>query len=82
MVAKSLRNKWLCAVTWGVLLALEASCAQLTQSTVVVTVNRYEVWEETFSIDSSGYSNPWEDVDVSVTFSAPSGRRVTVGGFY
>lgn len=83
MPEKSVWNKLLCAVAWGIMLAWGASCAQLTPSTVVVvTVKRYEVFEETFTIDSSGYSNPWEDVEVSVTFTAPSSRRVTIGGFY
>lgn len=55
---------------------------QEASSTQLSTVKRYDVFEETFTIDSSGYANPWEDVGVNVTFTAPSGRRITVGGFY
>lgn len=54
----------------------EASRSQLS------TVKRYEVFEKTFTIDSSSYANLWEDVEVNVTFTAPSSRRITVGGFY
>jgi hypothetical protein len=45
-------------------------------------VGRYDVFEETFTLDSSMYDNPWEDVQVTVTFTTPSGDEVEVGGFY
>ena len=53
-----------------------------TVSTQLPTIKRYGVFEETFPIDSSRYSNPWEDVDLTVTFITPSGRSVAIGGFY
>lgn len=45
-------------------------------------VGRNEVWEATFNLPSSGYSNPWEDVDLALTLTSPSGARVLLGGFY
>lgn len=45
-------------------------------------VGRYEIFEETFHLASAGYPNPWEDVNLTVTFTAPGGQGVDVGGFY
>src|SRR5262245_4792329 len=45
-------------------------------------VPRYEVFERTFPWKSGGYTKPWEQVKVTMTFTSPSGRTVTVGGFY
>lgn len=44
----------------------------------------YGVFEQDFSAPTAGatYVNPWEDVSVTMTVTAPSGRSVSVGGFY
>lgn len=46
------------------------------------SIPRYSVFEQTFDWNSTGYSNPWEQVTVSMTLMAPNGRPITVGGFY
>jgi hypothetical protein len=46
------------------------------------TIGRYEVYELEFPWPSENYANPWEQVQTSVTFAAPSGKTTTVGGFY
>ncbi len=58
--------------------------ATVTPSTVpgAETTVRYGVYELEFPWPSANYANPWEQVQVSVTFAAPSGRTTTVGGFY
>lgn len=45
-------------------------------------VGRYQVYELTIAHDSGGYTNPWEDVDVQATFTAPSGAAIVVDGFF
>ncbi len=46
------------------------------------TVPRYGIFEQTFNWTSPGYSNPWEQVQVTMTLTPPAGPTVTVGGFY
>ena len=46
------------------------------------SVGRFDVYEFEFPWPSASYSNPWEQVQVSVTLTAPSGRTTTIGGFY
>jgi hypothetical protein len=45
-------------------------------------VPRYSVLEATLTWPSAGYTNPWEQVDVTVTLTSPTGGTVTIGGFY
>ncbi len=48
------------------------------------TVERYGVWEDTYSY-SSAVANPWEDVQVNATFTTPPGpqqRTINWKGFY
>ena len=45
-------------------------------------VARYGVFEQAFSWNSTSYTNPWEQVDLEMQLTAPSGRRYEVGGFY
>lgn len=46
------------------------------------TVERYEVVEETFRWPGRAVGNAWEDISLRMRLTAPSGRRVDVGGFY
>lgn len=46
------------------------------------TVPRYGLVEQSFSWPSAGYSNPWEQVTVTMTLTPPGGADVTIGGFY
>ncbi|MGH2461319.1 MAG: DUF5060 domain-containing protein, partial [Chloroflexota bacterium] len=45
-------------------------------------VERYGVFELTLPYPTASLNNPWEDARVSATFTAPSGKPVTVEGFY
>lgn len=45
-------------------------------------VRRYDVYEYTFMLPSNGYPDPWENVDVAVTVTAPSAETFHIGGFY
>src|SRR5437016_4762134 len=45
-------------------------------------VPRYGVFERTFRWSSAGYSNPWEQVGLTMSLTSPSGRKMQVGGFY
>ncbi|BCW93452.1 MAG: hypothetical protein KatS3mg007_1346 [Thermoanaerobaculum sp.] len=64
--------------------------AQEASTTQVATVKRYDVFEETFTIDSSGYANPWEvgswswtaiARDRTATLQERSGRLEVVESF-
>lgn len=46
------------------------------------TVPRFGVFEQAFAYSSRGYSNPWEQVTLTMTLRSPTDRQVTVGGFY
>lgn len=45
-------------------------------------VPRYGVFEETLKWESDRYENPWEQVRVTATFTAPKGEKTIIGGFY
>ncbi len=44
--------------------------------------DRYGVYEITITHAQSGYANVWEDMIPSATFTAPSGAKLNVDGFY
>src|SRR5262249_117472 len=46
------------------------------------TIARYGIFEQDFSHDSAALTNPWEQVRVTMTLAAPSGKQITIGGFY
>ena len=46
------------------------------------TVGRFGIYELEFPWPSASYSNPWEQVQVKVALTAPSGKATTIGGFY
>ena len=50
------------------------------QASLTVPLNG--LFEKTFNWDSSAYTNPWEQAQLSVSFTAPSGKSTTVGGFF
>jgi hypothetical protein len=54
----------------------------LAQNPTTTTVGQYQVFEETFSFNTAGMANPWEDLTITVTFTSPSSQRTTVSGFY
>jgi len=45
-------------------------------------VPRYGIFEQTFNWSSSKYSNPWEQVQVTMTLISPTGKTVSIKGFY
>ncbi|MBI1730983.1 DUF5060 domain-containing protein [Candidatus Acetothermia bacterium] len=45
-------------------------------------VQRYDVFEQTFDWNSSSYSNPWEQVDLTTELTSPTGSHFEIGGFY
>jgi len=46
------------------------------------TVGRYGVFELTLSYPTGSLQNPWEDARATASFTAPSGKSITVDGFY
>jgi len=52
---------------------------KLTPNTAALTP--YDVFELTFQHERE-YANPFFDVTIEVTFHAPTGKTVTVGGFF
>jgi hypothetical protein len=50
--------------------------------TAPASVRRLGVFEATFSARGAGYSNPWEQVRLTMTLISPTGRRIGIGGFY
>lgn len=73
------------AAACAAFLLVPAAAARTSTSAGIAAaelVPRYGIFEHTFRWPSGGYSNPWEQVNVSVAFTSPSGRRVTVKGFY
>lgn len=63
-------------------LPIPTATTEATSTPAPITVPRYGVFEEAFDWESGGYTNPWEEVQLNLTLQAPSGREVTVGGFY
>jgi hypothetical protein len=66
-----------------------ANSAGSVTRTLTVTVNssgqtaaKGDIFEQNFTWTSGGYSNPWEQVQVTMTLNAPSGRQITIGGFF
>jgi hypothetical protein len=74
----------LSALGTGSITVLLAACSnpESPNGNLPPTVRRYDVFEQTFPWKSGGYANPWEQVSVTMTLRAPSGRTVTVGGFH
>ncbi|MBI3538093.1 MAG: DUF5060 domain-containing protein, partial [Chloroflexi bacterium] len=46
------------------------------------SIARYGIFEQTFNWNSASYSNPWEQVQVTVALTSPSNKSYTIGGFY
>jgi Domain of unknown function (DUF5060) len=46
------------------------------------TIPRFGIFEQTFTLSSAKYSNPWEQIQLTMTLTAPSGKQASVGGFY
>ena len=48
------------------------------------TVRKYEKFEILYELDRVGIANPYdpEDIDCYAVFTAPSGRRIRINGFY
>ncbi len=77
----------LAALLAALVAAIQAGVAPSTESAAQespdpVTVPRYGIFERTFTWKSADYSNPWEQVQVTLALTSPSGKAVTVGGFY
>lgn len=62
--------------------AVSPSLIESTSIPNAQTVERFGVYELEFPWSSASYINPWEQVKVSVTFNAPSGKNIAIGGFY
>jgi hypothetical protein len=47
-------------------------------------VKKYEKFEVNFDLENVGIENPYdpEDIDVYALFTAPSGKRISINGFY
>ena len=45
------------------------------------SIGKYHIYEVTLA-HTGTYGNPWEDVNVTATFTAPNGRSDTINGFY
>ena len=54
----------------------------LPAPSTITSISRYSIFEHTYRWASAGYSNPWEQVSLTATFTSPSGRRTRVEGFY
>ena len=67
---------WLAPLAFGAADALEVDVAQNTQR-----LTPYQVFELTFQHDGR-YADPTWDVSIEVALHSPSGRNVTVGGFF
>lgn len=76
MKIKTLLVVGLCAA-----FALAAQGAEVSK-VQPANVSRYDVFEQTFHWKSAAYSNPWEQVQLTLALVSPSGRTVSVGGFY
>src|SRR6266498_4013844 len=61
--------------------AMRAPSAQ-TLLTSVTSISRYSVFERTFRWRSSGYANPWEQVNLTMTLTSPTGQETRIGGFH
>ena len=65
-----------------ILISIYATIALSMTTTQTVKVPRYGIFERTLDWDSKSYTNPWEQVQVTMMLTSPTGKRVTIGGFY
>jgi hypothetical protein len=74
-----------CALCASLVLSLAGFAAAAAPPVTVAqnagTIGRYDVYELTLT-NATPYENPWEDVSIAATFTAPSARTYAVGGFY
>jgi hypothetical protein len=64
---------------------MDAGDARLSDASDVssgATVGRYDPFELTLAYPSAALSNPWEQVTVTATVTAPSGKMLSFDGFY
>ncbi len=54
----------------------------ITTESATDIVAKYDIWEKNFSRNSGGYSNPWEQVTLTMTLKSPSGQTIAIGGFF
>jgi len=64
------------------LLLTNSSYAQIITVNSPSQIEAYGLYEITIIHDQSAYSNVWWDVDVSVQFTSPTGKLISVNGFY
>ena len=64
------------------LLCCSAVSAQISVSPSSGSLGKYEIYELTITHNSGGYGNPWENVIIESTFTAPSNKKLFIGGFY
>lgn len=69
----------ICACCINIVVAGESLVVKSTANTQ--TTPLYDVFELTFQHEGK-YANPFFDVTIDVTFTAPSGKRIAVGGFH
>ena len=56
--------------------------AQRTNSLTPTQIDRYSVFELTRTYDEAGFTNPWEQASLGAVFTAPSGKKISIDGFY
>jgi hypothetical protein len=78
--ALTLARSFTTRLRWGRLVICLAISGML--AAVEVTVPKYGVFEQSFSWPSSGYANPWEQVTLTMSLTAPSGQKTIIGGFF
>lgn len=62
--------------------AMFPSDGSSSNATTGPSVSRYGVFEYTITYPTAAMGNPWEDGAVTATFTAPSGAKLRVDGFY
>ena len=72
---------WTLATLWTAPLAF----ATPTVSSVTANANsisRYDVYEVSMTANSAGYTDPWDDINITAVFTSPTNKTFTVHGFY
>ena len=66
----------------GICAFMLVSYGPATATQELLIVSRYAVFEQTFHWSSAPYSNPWEQVELALTLTSPTGQQIPIGGFY
>src|SRR5438045_1196810 len=62
--------------------ALPVTPSVRTVTPAAPTIERFGIFEQNFTLESAQYSNPWEQVKLTMILVSPSNKQFSIGGFF